>query len=197
MARAGRRRAGARGPARGGRTGRADGERVESVGSSSPSGRGGPRRAKGSAGRRAGRGPARRGLSGAVLETCTRNRACSGLFGLSSETRVLLEGAEPRAGLAVDYFMHHVAKQIGAWATVLGGLDGFVLPPPPGHLRARGGDPGADPARVCVARREVRQRCQRSVRVMHHDRGQRSVRLGHPDQRGIDGRATCSCACPR
>jgi acetate kinase len=41
--------------------------------------------------------------------------------------RLLLESAEPRAKLAVDYFVHYVAKEIGALAAVLGGLDGLVF----------------------------------------------------------------------
>jgi len=44
-----------------------------------------------------------------------------------NDMRLLLESAEPRARLAVDYFVHYVAKEIGALAAVLGGLDGLVL----------------------------------------------------------------------
>ena len=41
--------------------------------------------------------------------------------------RLLQESAEPRAQLAVDYFVHYVAKEIGALAAVLGGLDALVF----------------------------------------------------------------------
>lgn len=50
-----------------------------------------------------------------------------GLSGLSNDMRVLLESNESRAQLAVDYFVHYTAKQIGALAAVLGGIDGLVF----------------------------------------------------------------------
>ena len=50
-----------------------------------------------------------------------------GLSGLSNDMRLLLESPEPRARLAVDYFVHYVAKEIGALAAVLAGLDGLVF----------------------------------------------------------------------
>jgi acetate kinase len=50
-----------------------------------------------------------------------------GISGVSNDMRVLLEGEEPRARLAVDYFVHQVAKEIGALAAVLGGIDGLVF----------------------------------------------------------------------
>jgi acetate kinase len=39
----------------------------------------------------------------------------------------LLESAEPRARLAVDYFVYRVAREIGALAASLGGLDGLIF----------------------------------------------------------------------
>jgi acetate kinase len=50
-----------------------------------------------------------------------------GLSGVSNDMRLLLESSEPRARLAIDYFVHYVAKEIGALAAVLGGLDGLVF----------------------------------------------------------------------
>jgi acetate kinase len=50
-----------------------------------------------------------------------------GLSGVSNDMRLLLESTEPRAQLAVDYFVHYVAKEIGALAAVLGGLDALVF----------------------------------------------------------------------
>jgi acetate kinase len=68
------------------------------------------------------------GMSGADLERLLyKQSGLLGLSGISSDMRVLLESSEPRARLAVDYFVHHVAKQIGALAAVLGGLDGMVF----------------------------------------------------------------------
>jgi acetate kinase len=41
--------------------------------------------------------------------------------------RDLLESTDPAAHLAVDYFVYRAAKEIGALAAVLGGLDGLVF----------------------------------------------------------------------
>ena len=50
-----------------------------------------------------------------------------GLSGISNDMRDLLQSREPRAKLAVDYFVHHVGRQLGALAAVMGGLDGIVF----------------------------------------------------------------------
>ncbi|MCU0246293.1 MAG: acetate/propionate family kinase [Bryobacter sp.] len=50
-----------------------------------------------------------------------------GISGISNDMRVLLSSKEPRARLAVDYFIYQCAKQIGALAAVLGGIDGLVF----------------------------------------------------------------------
>lgn len=69
-----------------------------------------------------------RGMSGAALEKLLyKESGLLGLSGISNDMRVLLESTDPRAQLAVDYFVHHVAKQIGALAAVLGGIDGLVF----------------------------------------------------------------------
>jgi acetate kinase len=41
--------------------------------------------------------------------------------------RDLLESSEPAAKLAVDYFVYRAAKEIGALASVLRGIDGLVF----------------------------------------------------------------------
>ena len=41
--------------------------------------------------------------------------------------RVLLASDEPAAALAVDYFVYRAAKEVGAMASTLGGLDGLVF----------------------------------------------------------------------
>jgi acetate kinase len=38
-----------------------------------------------------------------------------------------LESSEPNAKLAVDYFVYRAAKEIGALASVLSGIDGLVF----------------------------------------------------------------------
>jgi acetate kinase len=50
-----------------------------------------------------------------------------GISGLSNDMRDLLQSDAPDAQLAVDYFIYRAAKEIGALAAVLGGLDGLVF----------------------------------------------------------------------
>ncbi len=68
------------------------------------------------------------GLDAAEVEDVLYRR--SGLLGLSeiaSDMRVLLASDDPRARLAVDYFVFRAAKEIGALAASLGGLDALVF----------------------------------------------------------------------
>jgi len=68
------------------------------------------------------------GMSPAALEDLLyKESGLLGLSGVSNDMRMLLDSREPRARLAVDYFVHYVAKEIGALAAVLGGLDGLVF----------------------------------------------------------------------
>jgi acetate kinase len=50
-----------------------------------------------------------------------------GISGISNDMRDLLGRSEPDARLAVNYFIYRAAKEIGALAAVLGGLDGLVF----------------------------------------------------------------------
>jgi acetate kinase len=50
-----------------------------------------------------------------------------GISGISNDMRDLLGSHEPGARLAVDYFVYRAAKEIGALAAVLGGIDGLVF----------------------------------------------------------------------
>jgi len=69
-----------------------------------------------------------RGMTPAALERLLyKESGLLGLSGVSNDMRLLLESSEQRARLAVDYFVHSIAKEIGALAAVLGGLDGLVL----------------------------------------------------------------------
>jgi acetate kinase len=47
--------------------------------------------------------------------------------GLSSDMRTLLASADPRAADAIDLFAFRIARETGALASSLGGLDGFVF----------------------------------------------------------------------
>jgi len=50
-----------------------------------------------------------------------------GISGLSNDMRDLLASQQPESRLAVDYFVYRAAKEIGALAAVLGGIDGLVF----------------------------------------------------------------------
>ncbi|HZF30683.1 MAG TPA: acetate/propionate family kinase [Gammaproteobacteria bacterium] len=50
-----------------------------------------------------------------------------GISGVSNDMRDLLASKEPDARLAVDYFVYRAAKEIGAFAAVLGGVDALVF----------------------------------------------------------------------
>jgi len=50
-----------------------------------------------------------------------------GISGISNDMRDLLGSAAQRARLAVDYFVYRAAKEIGAMAAVLGGVEGLVF----------------------------------------------------------------------
>jgi acetate kinase len=69
-----------------------------------------------------------RGMTPATLENLLyKESGLLGLSGVSNDMRLLLESAEPHAQFAIDYFVHYIAKAIGALAAVLGGLDGLVF----------------------------------------------------------------------
>jgi acetate kinase len=50
-----------------------------------------------------------------------------GISGTSNDMRDLLASSEPAARLAVDFFVYRAAKEIGALAAVLGGIDALVF----------------------------------------------------------------------
>ncbi|MBV9960568.1 MAG: acetate/propionate family kinase [Acidobacteria bacterium] len=50
-----------------------------------------------------------------------------GISGISNDMRDLLYRSEPEARLAVEYFVYRAAREIGALAAVLGGVDGLVF----------------------------------------------------------------------
>src|SRR4029453_11328026 len=68
------------------------------------------------------------GLSAGDVETILYKKSgLLGISGISNDMRVLLESTEPGARLAVDYFVYRAAKEIGALAAVLGGIDALVF----------------------------------------------------------------------
>jgi acetate kinase len=50
-----------------------------------------------------------------------------GISGIGNDMRDLLASTDPAAKLAVDYFVYQAAKQIGALAAVLGGVEALVF----------------------------------------------------------------------
>jgi acetate kinase len=50
-----------------------------------------------------------------------------GLSGISSDMRVLLASEEPRAQLAIDYFVQRISCELGSLAASMGGLDALVF----------------------------------------------------------------------
>ena len=70
----------------------------------------------------------RHGMSVEEVETLLhRKSGLLGISGISNDMRDLLGSAEPRACLAIDFFVYRVTKEIGALTAVLGGLDGLVF----------------------------------------------------------------------
>jgi acetate kinase len=68
------------------------------------------------------------GLSAKEIETTLYNKSgLLGISGVSNDMRELLASETPEARLAIDYFVYRAAKEIGAFAAVLGGVDGLVF----------------------------------------------------------------------
>ena len=68
------------------------------------------------------------GLSTKEVETLLyKQSGLLGISGISNDMRDLLSHSEPDARLAVDYFVYRAAREIGALASVLRGIDGLVF----------------------------------------------------------------------
>jgi acetate kinase len=68
------------------------------------------------------------GLSAKQVETILYKKSgLLGISGISSDMRDLVRNSDPRARLAVDYFVYRASKEIGAMAAALGGIDGLVF----------------------------------------------------------------------
>ena len=69
-----------------------------------------------------------RGMDARALEKLIYQQSgLLGISGISSDMRVLLESAEPRAKLAVDLFVYRIGRELGSLAAALGGLDAIVF----------------------------------------------------------------------
>jgi acetate kinase len=68
------------------------------------------------------------GLSASDVQTILYKKSgLLGISGVSNDMRDLLASDAPAARLAIDYFVYRAAKEIGALAAVLGGVDGIVF----------------------------------------------------------------------
>ena len=68
------------------------------------------------------------GLSAKDVETILYKKSgLLGISGISNDMRDLLGNSDPQAQLAVDYFVYRAAKEIGALAASLGGIDALVF----------------------------------------------------------------------
>jgi acetate kinase len=63
----------------------------------------------------------------AVQDLLYRDSGLKGLSGISNDMRELQSNPDPRAKLAVDYFVYRVGLHAGMLAAALGGLDAFVF----------------------------------------------------------------------
>jgi acetate kinase len=67
-------------------------------------------------------------LSAKEVETILYKKSgLLGISGISNDMRDLEASSEPGAKLAIDYFVYRAAKEIGALAAALGGIDGLVF----------------------------------------------------------------------
>jgi acetate kinase len=67
-------------------------------------------------------------LSAKEVETILYKKSgLLGISGISNDMRDLQESSDPTALLAMDYFVYRAAKELGALAAVLGGIDGLVF----------------------------------------------------------------------
>jgi acetate kinase len=69
-----------------------------------------------------------RGMDARAIEKLIYNQSgLLGVSGVSSDMRVLLDSAEPRAQLAIDLFCYRIGRELGSLAAALGGLDALVF----------------------------------------------------------------------
>ena len=63
----------------------------------------------------------------AVQQFLYKECGLKGLSGISNDVKDLLASPDPRAKLALDYFVYRIALSAGMLAAALGGIDGFVF----------------------------------------------------------------------
>ena len=69
-----------------------------------------------------------RGMDARAIEKLIYHQSgLLGVSGVSSDMRVLLDSAEPRARLAIDLFCYRIGRELGSLAAALGGLDAIIF----------------------------------------------------------------------
>jgi acetate kinase len=69
-----------------------------------------------------------KGMGAKAIERFLHNECgLKGLSGNSNDVRELLASSDPRAKLALDYFVYRIALSTGMLAAAMGGIDGFVF----------------------------------------------------------------------
>ena len=69
-----------------------------------------------------------RGMDASAIEKLIYNQSgLLGVSGISSDMRVLLASADPRAKLAIDLYVYRIDRELGSLAAALGGLDAIVF----------------------------------------------------------------------
>ena len=127
------------------------------------------------------------GLSAAEVEKLLyKQSACSAFRASATTCATCIDNPDPAARLAVDYFVYQAAKQIGALAAVLGGVDALVF-------TAGIGEHSAEiRRRICEASAWLGVTLdpdrERRARTEDLHRRQPRVGLGGSDQRRTDDR---------
>ena len=69
-----------------------------------------------------------RGMDARAIEKLIyKESGLLGISGISSDMRTLLASSEPRARLAVDYFVYRIRREMGSLMAALGGVDAVVF----------------------------------------------------------------------
>ena len=69
------------------------------------------------------KGMGAKAIEGLLYNDC----GLKGLSGISNDVRELLASSQPRATLALDYFVYRITLFAGMLAAAMGGIDGFVF----------------------------------------------------------------------
>ena len=69
-----------------------------------------------------------RGMDARAIETLIYTQSgLLGISGVSSDMRALHQSSDPRALLAIDFFIYRIGRELGSLAAALGGLDAIVF----------------------------------------------------------------------